>query len=246
MINKILKIIVIILSIIFFIYGLMIKGVGSGTKFYLVWIILSILSLLLFFMLHYKLFDKIPIIFKKILFIVFTIILIIFLVSEFLIISKMYIKEKNNLDYIIVLGAQVYENRPSSVLKYRLDKAITYLNENPNTLCIVSGGQGDNEPFSEGYGMKEYLVKNNINENRIIIEDKSKSTKENLIYSNKIINDKTKTIGIVTNNFHMYRALLIAKKENINAYGVVASSKVLYLPNNLLREFLALIKYYYF
>ena len=244
MINKILKIIVIILSIIFFIYGLLIKGVGSGTKFYLVWIILAILSLLLFFMLHYKLFDMIPIIFKKILFILFIIVLVIFLVCEGLIISKMHIKEKNDLDYIIVLGAQVYKDRPSSVLKYRLDRAITYLNENPNALCIVSGGKGENEPFSEGYGMKEYLVNNNINENRIIIEDKSKSTKENLINSNKIINDKTKTIGIVTNNFHMYRALLIAKKENINAYGVVASSKALYLPNNLLREFLALIKYY--
>lgn len=156
----------------------------------------------------------------------------------------MHIKEKNDLDYIIVLGAQVYKDKPSSVLKYRLDRAITYLNENPNALCIVSGGKGENEPFSEGYGMKEYLVKNNIAENRIIIEDKSKSTKENLINSKKIINDETKTIGIVTNNFHMYRALLIAKKENINAYGVVASSKALYLPNNLLREFLALIKYY--
>lgn len=246
MFNKILRIIFIVLSIIFFIYGLLIKGVGSGTKFYLVWIILAILSLLLFFMLHYKLFDMIPIIFKKILFILFIIVLVIFLVCEGLIISKMHIKEKNDLDYIIVLGAQVYKDRPSSVLKYRLDRAITYLNENPNALCIVSGGKGENEPFSEGYGMKEYLVKNNIAENRIIIEDKSKSTKENLINSKKIINDETKTIGIVTNNFHMYRALLIAKKENINAYGVVASSKVFYLPNNLLREFLALIKYYYF
>lgn len=244
MLNKILKIIFIVLSIIFFIYGLLIKGVGSGTKFYLVWIILAILSLLLFFMLHYKLFDMIPIILKKILFILFIIVLVIFLICEGLIISKMHIKEKNDLDYIIVLGAQVYENRPSSVLKYRLDRAITYLNENPNALCIVSGGKGENEPFSEGYGMKEYLVKNNIAENRIIIEDKSKSTKENLVNSKKIINDETKTIGIVTNNFHMYRALLIAKKENINAYGVVASSKVLYLPNNLLREFLALIKSY--
>ena len=71
-------------------------------------------------------------------------------------------KGNQNLDYIIVLGAQVREDGPSAVPKYRLDAAIDYLNENPNTVCIVSGGQGANEPFSEAKGMAEYLLDKGI------------------------------------------------------------------------------------
>ena len=65
-----------------------------------------------------------------------------------------------NLDYIIVLGAQVKESGPSVVLRYRLDRAVSYLKENDNTLVIVSGGQGANEKATEASVMKEYLVNN--------------------------------------------------------------------------------------
>ena len=68
--------------------------------------------------------------------------------------SKMNTEGKPGLDYIIVLGAQIYERGPSAVLRFRLDKAVEYLNENPQTKCIVSGGKGSNEPCSEAEGMK--------------------------------------------------------------------------------------------
>lgn len=77
-------------------------------------------------------------------------------------------KGNRNLDYIIVLGVQVREDGPSAVPKYRLDAAIDYLNENPNTVCIVSGGQGANEPFSEAKGMAEYLLDKGIEGNALI------------------------------------------------------------------------------
>lgn len=89
------------------------------------------------------------------------------------------------MDYIIVLGAQVKESGPSVVLRYRLDRAVSYLKENDNTLVIVSGGKGINEPATEASVMKEYLINEGINEERIIIEDKSNTTKENLINSKK-------------------------------------------------------------
>lgn len=154
----------------------------------------------------------------------------------------MNVKPVKNLDYIIVLGAQVKESGPSVVLRYRLDRAVSYLKENDNTLVIVSGGQGANEKTTEASVMKEYLVNNGINENRIIIEDKSNTTKENLINSKKITRDN-KSIGIVTNNFHMYRALLIGKKYKVNAVGIPSKSNSYYLPNNLLREVFAYIKF---
>ena len=90
--------------------------------------------------------------------------------------------------------------------------------------------------------MKEYLINEGINEERIIIEDKSNTTKENLINSKKITRDN-KSIGIVTNNFHMYRALLIGKKYKVNAVGIPSKSNSYYLPNNLLREVFAYIKF---
>ena len=72
----------------------------------------------------------------------------------------MNVKPVKNLDYIIVLGAQVKESGPSVILRYRLDRAVSYLKENDNTLVIVYGGQGANEKATEAIVMKEYLVNN--------------------------------------------------------------------------------------
>ena len=72
----------------------------------------------------------------------------------------MNVKPVKNLDYIIVLGAQVKESGPSVILRYRLDRTVSYLKENDNTLVIVSGGQGANEKATEASVMKEYLVNN--------------------------------------------------------------------------------------
>ena len=72
----------------------------------------------------------------------------------------MNVKPVKKLDYIIVLGAQVKESGPSVVLRYWLDRTVSYLKENDNTLVIVSGGQGANEKATEASVMKEYLVNN--------------------------------------------------------------------------------------
>lgn len=150
---------------------------------------------------------------------------------------------EKNLDYVIVLGAQVHADKPSVVLKYRLDEAILYLNENPETVCIVAGGQGKNEPYSEAYGMAQYLMQNGIDKDRILLEDQSKTTEENLRYSRKFLPEGAK-VGIITNDFHMFRALQIAKKQGLSdVCGIAADSTKFYLPNNMLREYFAEIKF---
>lgn len=239
--KKVFFIINIILSIISFLYGISILNVNSGTLFYLIWFLISAFFIIIDLLIYFKVFERYKV-FKKIFIWVCSIGICIFLVILSLIISKMNVKPVKNLDYIIVLGAQVKESGPSVVLRYRLDRAVSYLKENDNTLVIVSGGQGANEKATEASVMKEYLVNNGINENRIIIEDKSNTTKENLINSKKIIRDN-KSIGIVTNNFHMYRALLIGKKYKVKAVGIPSKSNSYYLPNNLLREVFAYIKF---
>ena len=131
-------------------------------------------------------------------------------------------------------------------MKYRLDKAFDYLEKHPTTVCVVSGGQGDNEPTSEALGMKEYLVNKGIAEERIILEDLSRNTYQNIIFSEKLI-DKEKKVAIVTNNFHLFRAMAIAKKAGYkNVYGIAAHSSPLYLPNNMLREFIGVLKDFVF
>lgn len=239
--KKVFFIINIILSVISFLYGISILNINSGTLFFLIWFLISAFFIVVDLLIYFKIFEKYKV-FKRIFISVCTIGICIFLTILGLILSKMNVKPVKNLDYIIVLGAQVKESGPSVVLKYRLDRAVSYLKENHNTLVIVSGGQGVNEPATEASVMRKYLIESGINENRIIIEDQSNTTKENLINSKKITHDK-KSIGIVTNNFHMYRALLIGDKYGVNAVGIPSKSNTYYLPNNLLREVFAFIKF---
>ena len=124
-----------------------------------------------------------------------------------------------------------------------LDETILYLNENPETVCIVAGGQGKNEPYSEAYGMAQYLMQNGIDKDRILLEDQSKTTEENLRYSRKFLPEGAK-VGIITNDFHMFRALQIAQKQGLSdVCGIAADSTKFYLPNNMLREYFAEIKF---
>ena len=122
-------------------------------------------------------------------------------------------------------------------------KLISLLNENPDTLCVVSGGQGINEPFSEAEGMADYLIEHGIEASRILLEDKATNTAENIILSKTLMEPAYNGVGIVTNNFHVFRAVQIAKAKGLkNVCGIAADSDVLYLPNNVLRECCGILK----
>lgn len=157
--KKVFFIINIILCVISFLYGISILNVNSGSLFYLIWFLISEFFIIIDLLIYFKVFERYRV-FKKIFIWVCSIGICIFLVILSLIISKMNVKPVKNLDYIIVLGAQVKESGPSVVLRYRLDRAVSYLKENDNTLVIVSGGQGANEKATEASVMKEYLVNN--------------------------------------------------------------------------------------
>ena len=230
------KYILLIPGIVSIIYGILVFQIGSGTKFWMVWEVIGVFFLFWAMLIHIGFFASHKIIgsiFHSLL--IIGVVILVILCS--LIIGKFNSKGEKNLDYVIVLGAQMRENGPSTVLKYRLDAAIDYLNENPDTLCIVSGGQGPNEPFPEAEGMAEYLIENGIDSGRIILENASKTTAENITNSKELMEEPYNGVGIITNNFHMFRALRIAKVQGLtNAYGIAADSNVLYLPNNMLRE----------
>jgi uncharacterized SAM-binding protein YcdF (DUF218 family) len=149
-------------------------------------------------------------------------------------------------DVLIVLGAGLRGEEPTLVLRYRLDAAAQYLRNNPNAAAILSGGKGRGESISEAEAMRRYLQKTGIAENRLLLEDRSSSTKENFAFSLALVQAhfaKTKKIAFVTTDFHVLRAGLVAKKLGVEAAGVAAKDVWYISINNYLRECIALWKY---
>lgn len=161
-----------------------------------------------------------------------------------LIASQAVARPPANLDYVIVLGADLTPSgKPKEALRYRLDAALVYLEENPKTRCIVSGGQGDDEVRSEASAMREYLVARGLAGSRIILEDQSTSTAENLRFSAKLMDSPGAGAAVITNDFHVFRAIHIARKQGLsNVHGLAAASNPLYLPQAALRECAAIAK----
>ena len=231
-----------LLAILFLGYGICIAAVRSGTKFYLIWMVMGVISIFLAIAAACHWWEPLPKALKRIILAAVILCGILFVVVEGCILSCFSHKEEKEYDYLLILGAQVKENGPSVVLQYRLDDAIDYLEEHPQTMCIVSGGQGENEPITEAEGMKAYLIRNGIAEERILKEEESLKTNQNIRNSRELIPDGA-SVGIVTNNFHLFRALQIAKKQGMSEYGgLAAGSKPFYLPNNMLREFFGVVK----
>ena len=232
----------VLLGIISVLYGFLILQIGSGTSFWMIWEIIGVCFLIWAFLVHKDFFASHTVI-KWIFHILVIAGVVILSILCGLMLGKFNEKGDSDLDYVIVLGAQVREDGPSVVLKYRLDAAIEYLNENLDTICIVSGGQGYNEPCSEAESMADYLIENGIEESRVILEDKSKNTVENIRNSKLLIKQANAKVGIVTNNFHVFRAVKIAEKLGLeNVCGIAAKSNTLYLPNNMLREYGGILK----
>lgn len=156
--------------------------------------------------------------------------------------SGMFIAPAENVDYLIVLGARVNGTEPSPALRVRVEKAVEYLNEYPETIVIASGGEGDDEIISEAECMKRLLLEAGISEDRIIIEDQSTSTAENIRFSYALIEEEDATVGVVTNSYHMYRARLIAQSNGTHPVSCIgADSSLFLLPHNLTREFMTLV-----
>lgn len=167
----------------------------------------------------------------------------VFCIAEALIITRLQAEPKENVDYLIVLGAQVKGTRVSKSLAKRLDEAADYLAKNENTKVIVSGGQGVGEDITEAEAMSRYLLDKGIDSSRIIKEEESTSTKENLVFSYEKIAEKGSSIAIVSNNFHIYRAEKLAKKIGIQEpQGLAAPTDSHLFLNYMVREGLALIK----
>ena len=159
---------------------------------------------------------------------IFIVFIIPFIFVQFLIVSGGKDESDKQVDYVIILGGRVYGDKPSNSL---------------------NGGKGKGEEISEAEAIKKELIKNGIDENRIIKEDKSKNTVENLkfilekIGEERAVNNKKVKVLIVTNGYHLYRSKKIAELLGYEAYGLPATTPFISIPKSYLREFLSIIKF---
>ncbi|MEH7479556.1 YdcF family protein [Neobacillus drentensis] len=149
-----------------------------------------------------------------------------------------------NADYLIVLGARVKGTVPSLAFASRINAAADYLKKNQDTLVIASGGKGSGEEISEAESIKRELKKQGISENRIILEDQSTDTYENINFSKKLIPEGAKLGLVVTNNFHLYRAVSIARDYGLQVQGLPAETPWIAVVKSYSREYLAITKFY--
>lgn len=241
--KKMMSVICALAALFCFAYCAVVFLIKSGSRFYLVWAVGGACFAVLAWALRFGMWDRIPLVFRKI-FIAFVLVgAVLFIVVEGCIISRFQDRGKENLDYLIVLGAQMKPGGPSAVLKFRLDAAYDYLLVNEDTVCIVSGGQGSNEPCSEAEGMYRYLTEKGIEPERIIMEDQSTDTSENIANSMELVGGKDVSVGIVTNNFHVFRGVHLAKAAGFqDVCGISARSNIYFQLNNMVREFFGIMK----
>ena len=161
---------------------------------------------------------------------------------EYFVFSAAFSAPKDGLDAIVILGARVNEDgAPSGSLRERIAAAAAYLRRNPDTVAVASGGRGEDEPMSEAQCIFERLTAAGIGADRILIEDRSTSTQENLSNSFALLGDGISSVGIVTNDFHIYRALCTGRElGNYLLSPVPARSSLSGFVHYSMREFFAL------
>ena len=162
-------------------------------------------------------------------------------------------KPEPDCEYLLILGCRVRGLEITKSLRYRLDAALAYLEQNEkhskdNTQnktirIIVSGGQGPGEDISEAQAMKDYLCAHGIEASRIFMEAQSTDTEKNIAYSARFIPDKNAKIGVVSNDFHLFRAGMLVRAKGFHNVSTIAarSDEVLFL-NYRVREYFGVLK----
>ncbi len=248
-IKKLATILLVTVGVLCFFYTFAMYFTGFGGTLSFVWLIPAILGFLLAGMLAGKIsLRKWQ---KRLMIYVLIPIVLIFLVVEMIIISGFFEKPKEEPEYIIVLGTTVYEEGPCYLLRQRLKEAVKWADTYEDARIIVTGGQGETEPFTEGSEMKRYLIEElGVSPDRILVEEASANTYENMKFTGEILEkedanfsyEKTPVL-VVTNNFHMYRAMQIAQKAGYeNVSGAPSGTYIYLFPHYMVREFCAILK----
>ena len=167
--------------------------------------------------------------------------LLVVAVTEVFILKASLGDPREQVQYMVVLGAKVRESGPSVSLWDRIHGAADYLEAHPDTIAIVSGGQGPDEPMTEAKAMYDELIALGIHPDRVWMEEKATSTWENLNFTLDLIEEKTGErpgkLGILSSEYHLFRAKLFAKECGVEAVGIPArTSRLSQRINHFMRE----------
>lgn len=158
------------------------------------------------------------------------------------ILNLIHLKKNRNVDYIVVLGSGIIGKKVTPLLAARIERGMELLYSNPNAVLIMSGGQGPGEDIPESVAMAAYAVGKGVDAERIIMEQKSVSTEENLLFSRKLMDKEAPKIVIVTTAYHVFRALILAKQQGMKCVGFGAKTKWYFTLNALIREFVGYLR----
>ena len=136
--------------------------------------------------------------------------------------------DKGEFQYLLVLGTVVEGTEPSAMLSDRIQAAYDYLTAHPDTICIVSGGKGDEVNLSEAQCMFNELTEMGIDPDRIWMEDQATSTIENFQFSLALIEEETgvrpEKLGVLSSEFHLFRARMFARDEGVMPIAIPAKT----------------------
>ena len=163
-------------------------------------------------------------------------------------------KPRRAMDYLVILGCGIRpDGTPCPLLASRVDRAVSYakelsIGEERTVFFVPSGGQGPDEPVSEAQSMRDYLVSvHDIDPERIVMEDRSTTTRENMRFSREVIErhagrDVSElSVGFSTTNYHVFRGYVCAHNAGMDVEGMGSRTKYYFWPNAFLREFIGLL-----
>lgn len=156
---------------------------------------------------------------------------LLFIVVSIIMVSNAVRSAPDENVTLVVPGAKINGETPSLMLHDRLVAAAEYLKEHPDVNCVVSGGQGEDEPCTEASVMREYLIKLGVDAARIYAEDRSTNTFENMQYTYQIIkqNDLPTSVVIATQEFHQFRCAQYAREAALEPVGTATCATPWYL-----------------
>jgi len=143
---------------------------------------------------------------------------------------------------LIIHGAQVVDEEPNIILRLRLRAALQFMQDNPESVAVLSGGLGNVATISEGEAMRRFLVSGGISDSRLFVEDRSTSTLENIEFSKIIIEEQnlSRNVAITTDGFHQFRAQSFARDVGLNPSALPSNTPLTSLPFYWLREIAAI------
>lgn len=229
-------------------YLVLIISSGLRSSFSLFWLALSVLCWIGFVWMklsrHFPGKLRLPLQIRVFLITTLALGLVLFTFVESRIVGEMIRKEPEaEPRFMIVLGAKVRGTTLSRTLKQRLDTAAAYWKEHPEVIILVSGGQGEGEDVSEARAMENYLLSVGVNRSRMIREEESINTRENLQNCFSILQYTKEPVLLVTSDYHVFRAKWMAgSMTDRPVEGLAAPTDWIFLPNYMVREFFAVVK----